>query len=202
MARTDLIFSNPSHPLHPLLSCAQIAFSGSKEWTGSENGCRLKRNKNKIIILSEDQFTSPAHHVAVNNFSGTTECPEQVWEHVACDGVQQDAGTAYASAALWRYTHIITASVPLEVRPLRNSRWQHAPVLVCLLSCITICLVQTKQKGGQCRHLLGMTFPTRLRRGPQRHKRSREDPSGSSSAQSLLTRHRMADSREQRKGQN
>lgn len=57
-----------------------------------------------------------------------------------------------------RYAHIIAASVPHKIRPLRNSRWQ-APVFVCLLSCVTICLTQTKQIGGQCWHLLGMTFP-------------------------------------------
>lgn len=103
---------------------------------------------------------------------------------------------------------------PLQVRPrnhsLCSSRGQASQkfkVATSPSTCLPFILhnhnlMQTKQKGGQCRHLLGMTFPTRLRRGPQRHKRSREDPSGSSSAQSLLTRRRMADSREQRKGQN
>lgn len=90
MAWTNVIFSDP--PFHHL-SCAQVAFPGSKEWIGLENRSRLKINKNKIIILNEEQFTSPAHLVAINNFSDTIEGTEQAQEWVACGWWQQDTGT-------------------------------------------------------------------------------------------------------------
>lgn len=115
--------------------------------------------------------------MVVNIFPDSAEGTAQVWEQVSCGWVQQDVGTGYASAAITSYAHVIAASVPLKIRLLRNPRCQ-APVSVCLLSCKTICLMQTKQIGGQCWHLLGMTFPTCLHRRPQLHRRSRKDPSG------------------------
>lgn len=53
-----------------------------------------------MVVSYVEQFTSPAHHVAVKNFSDTAEGTAQVQERVACGWVQQDAGTAYAGAAI------------------------------------------------------------------------------------------------------
>lgn len=129
-------FSIP--PLPPQL--CQRSFS--RESVGSENGSRLSINKNKKVISIVEQFTSPAHHMAVNNFLKHSWRQRASVGMSGCGWVQQDA-ELLLPVLPFKGTPTQPQPPLLSKSGLSNFRWQ-APEFVCLLSCIIICLVQSR----------------------------------------------------------